>query len=142
MNSKIIMWGAAGGLVLAVTVGSARAAAQSANEPVAQPQLGSVVFTSYCATCHGKDATGNGPLAAMLRKTPANLTLLAKKNGGVFSSQIVARIIDGRDPVMGHGGGDMPVWGDAFSRSSDGPDATAGKITALVTYLESIQQKP
>ena len=78
----------------------------------------------------------------MLRKTPANLTLLAKNNGGVFSPDLVARIIDGRNPVSGHGGGDMPVWGDAFSRSSDGPESTAGKIGALVKYLESIQQKP
>jgi hypothetical protein len=55
---------------------------------------------------------------------------------------MVARIIDGRKPLSGHGGGDMPVWGDAFGRSVDGPDTTPDKIAALVDYLESIQQKP
>jgi hypothetical protein len=55
---------------------------------------------------------------------------------------MVARIIDGRKPLSGHGGGDMPVWGDAFGRTADGPDTTPDKIAALVDYLESIQQKP
>jgi hypothetical protein len=53
---------------------------------------------------------------------------------------MVARIIDGRKPIAGHGGGDMPVWGDAFGRSVDGADTTPGKIAALVGYLKSLQQ--
>lgn len=79
-------------------------------------------------------------MAAMLRKQPANLTLLARKNGGVFSPEMVARIIDGSKPLAGHGGGDMPAWGDAFSRSADGPDTSPSKIAAIVKYLESIQK--
>lgn len=115
---------------------------QGGSEPPKLGFSGAALFDSYCRTCHGARATGDGPLAAMLRRPPANLTLLAQKNGGVFSAEMVSRIIDGRKPLSGHGGGDMPVWGDAFGRSADGPDTTPSKITALVAYLESIQKKP
>ena len=103
---------------------------------------GAGLFASYCATCHGERALGDGPLAAMLRKRPANLTLLARSNGGVFSPEMVAQIIDGRKPLAGHGGGDMPAWGDAFARSAEGTEGIPDKIRALVIYLETIQQKP
>ena len=50
-------------------------------------------------------------------------------------------MIDGRVPVKGHGGPDMPLWGDAFKRSGDGYDEAAvrARIDLLVTHLESIQ---
>jgi mono/diheme cytochrome c family protein len=122
---------------IAVTTGGA---AQS--QYTSQPGIsGSLLFTRYCATCHGPSATGDGPLAANLRKRPANLTLLARSNGGVYSKEMVARIIDGRKPLAGHGGGDMPAWGDAFARSAEDSDNIAGRISALVDYLETLQQK-
>lgn len=125
-------------IIAATTRGAGQTPAQSPPEAFA----GSDMFVRYCASCHGTSATGDGPLATMLRKRPANLTLLARGNGGVFSAPMVLQIIDGRNPVAGHGGGDMPVWGDAFGKSADGGDATAAKLTALVKYLETIQQKP
>ena len=127
----------AGGLMATVA-----ATTWGAAQPTERSFTGLTLFDRYCATCHGARATGDGPLAAMLRKPPANLTLLARRNGGVFSAEMVSRIVDGRKPLSGHGGGDMPVWGDAFGRSADGPDTTPDKIKALVGYLESIQQKP
>ena len=45
-------------------------------------------------------------------------TRLAQRNKGRFDAEKVQRIIDGRDPVKGHGGPDMPVWGDAFKQTS------------------------
>jgi mono/diheme cytochrome c family protein len=116
---------------------AADAAAQSS--PATFSGVG--LYEQYCATCHGPRAAGDGPLASVLRKTPTNLTLIAKNNNGVFSVDDVARIIDGRKPIDGHGGGDMPVWGDAFDRSADGKDATAAKIAAIVGYLRSVQVK-
>jgi len=141
MKSFAIRVLVAAGLVAMVAATTGRAA----QEPTRPPQerfSGSEMFGLYCATCHGTSATGDGPLAAMLRKPPANLTLLARSNGGVFSPQMVMQIIDGRKPLPGHGGGDMPVWGDAFGRSADGPEATVDKLAAIVKYLETIQQKP
>jgi mono/diheme cytochrome c family protein len=124
-------------LIAAVAV-TTDGAAQSKSQPGVS---GSGLFANYCATCHGERGVGDGPLAAMLRKQPANLTLLAQRNGGVFSPEMVARIIDGRKPLAGHGGGDMPAWGDAFGRSAEGADNIADRIAALVTHLETIQQK-
>jgi len=103
---------------------------------------GSGLFSTYCVVCHGNDAKGTGPLADSLKRKPADLTMLAKNNGGTFPRDMVARIIDGRDPVKGHGGGDMPVWGDAFERSVEaGPQAVKDRIEALADYLATMQVK-
>jgi mono/diheme cytochrome c family protein len=102
---------------------------------------GGAIFETYCAACHGRSARGDGPLADSLKTRPADLTLIAKRNGGTFPSDQVARIIDGRNPVKSHGGGDMPIWGDAFAKSTD-PMPVAEKIRRLVMYLQSIQAKP
>ncbi len=102
------------------------------------------LFSTYCASCHGTTARGDGPLASSMVKKPANLTEIAQRNGGKFPSEMVFRTIDGRQPVRGHGGPDMPVWGDAFSRSREAGDAERVKsvIQSLVDYLDSIQVRP
>jgi mono/diheme cytochrome c family protein len=126
-------------LMIAVLTLPAVAAAQE--QPMKQSTPGAETFRTYCATCHGTSATGDGPLAASMRRKPANLTEIAKRNGGVFPSEMVFKVIDGRQPVRGHGGPDMPAWGDAFSRSREAGDDERVKsvIQALVTYIESIQ---
>jgi mono/diheme cytochrome c family protein len=128
--------------LIAIFAATAPGAAQDTSQPSTRSFSGATLYDSYCATCHGARATGDGPLATMLRKPPANLTLLAQRNGGVFSAEMVSKIVDGRNPLAGHGGGDMPIWGEAFDKSSDGADMTSAKIAALVEYLKSIQQKP
>jgi mono/diheme cytochrome c family protein len=103
---------------------------------------GSGLFSTYCVVCHGADGKGTGPLADSLKRRPSDLTLLAKNNGGTYPREMVAKIIDGREGVKGHGGGDMPVWGDAFARSADaGPQAVKDRIDALVEYLSQMQAK-
>ena len=94
-------------------------------------------FLTYCASCHGTDASGNGPVAPALRQPPADLTRISLGNSGVFPSVRVRRIIDGRD-VVAHGTPDMPVWGSVFR---GGQDAVRARIDALVAYVEAIQQK-
>jgi len=106
------------------------------NDPGAQ------LFRTHCATCHGTTARGNGPIADQLRRLPADLTKYTARNGGVFPSQRVSRIIDGRD-VPSHGNREMPVWGDAFKTASGGSseEAVKARIAAIVKYLESIQER-
>src|SRR5207253_2169597 len=70
---------------------------------------GSGLYVNYCASCHGPNAKGDGQMAEMLKKKPADLTTIARRNGGKFPSEVVFRTIDGRNPVMGHGGQEMPV---------------------------------
>jgi mono/diheme cytochrome c family protein len=116
------------------------AAAQETVETFAVGDSGSSVFKTYCGACHGTAAKGDGPLAGSLRKRPPDLTRLAKRNGGVFDADKIHRIIDGRQPVKGHGGPDMPVWGDAFGKSGSGGErAVKGRIDALVEFLRSVQ---
>lgn len=117
--------------LLALSVGSASAQTTSA-------LTGDSTYRLYCASCHGPKAHGDGPLASTLRRPPTNLTLLTKKNAGMFPSDLVAQVIDGRKPVKGHGGGEMPVWGDAFSRS-DERTPIPERISRVVRFLESIQ---
>jgi mono/diheme cytochrome c family protein len=119
------------------------ASAQQTSEAVLTGTTGDQLFKTYCASCHGKSAKGDGPLADSLRFRPADLTLIARRNGGKFDADNVYRVIDGREPVKGHGGTDMPVWGDAFKRSVEGYSEKAVKerIQALVDYLKTIQAK-
>jgi universal stress protein A len=109
-----------------------------------QTTTGSEVFRTYCASCHGATARGDGPLASAMKKKPANLAEIAKRNGGQFPSELVFKTIDGRQPIRDHGGPDMPVWGDVFTRSRDAGDAERVKavIQSLVEYLDSIQLRP
>jgi mono/diheme cytochrome c family protein len=111
--------------------------------PRVMKEHGSALYGSYCASCHGTSARGDGPLADSMKRRPPDLTEITKRNNGVFPKEMVFRVIDGREPVRGHGGPDMPVWGDAFKRSIDvgGEEAIKNRIQAIVDYLERIQQK-
>jgi mono/diheme cytochrome c family protein len=143
-----------GSLVAAVLIGAAvvagdtRQAAQTPDQTQVVQQTptaphGSYLYRTYCASCHGETARGDGPLADSMRRRPPNLTEFAKRNGGTFSKDLVYKIIDGRERVSGHGGPDMPVWGDSFQRSLEVRDdkAVAARIQALVDYLETIQAR-
>ena len=117
-------------------------AAQTPSAATVQPQHGVDLYRMYCAACHGVTGVGDGPVASSLRRKPANLRQIAKRNGGEYPSELVYRVIDGRQPVRGHGGPDMPVWGDAFARTTDATneESVKRKIDALVAYLKSIQE--
>jgi mono/diheme cytochrome c family protein len=103
---------------------------------------GASLFRTYCASCHGADARGAGPVTAHLRLMPPSLTTFALRNGGLFPSERVRRIIDGRD-VPAHGSYEMPVWGDAFRRTREGLSdrAISARIDAILRYLETIQER-
>lgn len=109
------------------------------------PEAGQGVFQTFCAACHGMDAQGDGPMSNILTVEPPDLTLLAQSNGGVFPVFRVVRQIDGRDPMMAHGG-DMPLFGALFDfpdgsiKSESGqPIITAQPIADVAAWLESIQ---
>ncbi len=99
---------------------------------------GRVTYRVYCQNCHGNDAKGNGHLASLMKVQPADLTQISKKHGGIFPSDEVHRIIDGREEVLAHGAREMPIWGDALSGDQE---EIQQKIQRLLAYLESIQEK-
>ena len=104
--------------------------------------LGARLFTTHCAACHGADARGTGTVTSELRRRPPDLTEYTARNGGVFPRERVYQIIDGRY-VPAHGDRDMPIWGDAFSRSREGLSEAGvrARIDAIVNYLEMIQRR-
>jgi mono/diheme cytochrome c family protein len=124
--------------VAATAVVAAAAAARAQTVDVFE---GKQKYDLYCASCHGAAGKGDGALAASLKKHPADLTQLARKNGGKFPTETVTKFIDGRTRDDAHLKSDMPVWGDAFSKSSETgtPEQVKARIDALVKYLESIQ---
>ena len=133
-------------IALAALAVSTRPSAMLARpQPMPGAQLertdGRALFLEHCASCHGATARGDGPVATSLRDFPGDLTQFAKRNGGVFPSAKVLRIIEGRD-VGAHGSGEMPVWGAVFRRMpSETTDGSATeRIEAIVRYLESIQE--
>lgn len=52
-----------------------------------------------CMDCHGPDGHGDGPMAPRLSKRPADLTKIAKSNGGVFPEKRIMEMIDGRAAI-------------------------------------------
>ena len=104
---------------------------------------GAELFHQYCASCHGDNGTGNGPVAAYLTVHPANLTQIAARRDGTFPRDEITRIIAGEQTPPGHGTRTMPVWGEQLQEGVIGAvrkDAVArGRISFLVDYLESLQ---
>ena len=126
-------------LLFIAAIGPAAAQSQDAD-------AGRETYLEYCATCHGLDATGNGPTAPALILQPTNLTLLSANNGGEFPTFRVVARIDGRDPLVSHGS-PMPVYGDFFEGKgvalpdpAGQPIMTSQPIVDLVAYLEGLQE--
>ena len=128
--------------IAAVIIVAAGELTGSAQTPT-PTEHGSSIFRSYCASCHGESGRGDGPLAEALRRRPPDLTGIAARHQGVFPTERMYRIIDGREQVAAHGRTDMPVWGDAFFRA--GQHATRAsvetRIRKLVEFLDSIQRR-
>jgi len=117
------------------------------------PDIGKTEYMNKCAVCHGQSGKGDGGAVDLLKVAPADLTLLAKNNGGVFPVDRVYQVIDGRQVVKGHGSRDMPIWGNMYKKET----AEAGeyffempytmdmyarvRILALIDYLSRIQGK-
>lgn len=107
-----------------------------------EPYSGHGDYQAYCSSCHGVTAHGDGEIAKSLKKRPANLTQLTRRNDGVFPSDRVFKTIDGRKGG-GHDDTDMPRWGEVFAKSSESASQaqTAQRIDTLVKYLETLQTR-
>lgn len=123
-------------LLLAVLVGSPIMAQDAAR--------GAYLFDRHCAVCHGTGLRGDGPMAEVLMVPPPDLTRIAERYDG-FPRVGIAWKIDGRDPLVSHGG-DMPLFGFVFGEMSqvmrDGAQTllTAPEVVDLVAFLERSQE--
>ncbi|WP_377190063.1 c-type cytochrome [Ruegeria meonggei] len=128
-------------LLSAVSIGALSMSTQAIAQDT---ETGAELYQHYCATCHGIDATGHGPMAGVLVIQPVDLTKLAGDDGVFPSARVVARI-DGRDPLVSHGS-PMPVYGPYFDgqdtsmKTPEGqPILTSQPIVDLVAFLETLQ---
>ncbi len=128
------------GLALTTLALSTSAIAQDAD-------VGRAHYHTHCATCHGLEGRGDGPMAGVLMIKPVNLRELTAANGGAFPLERVVKRIDGRDPLVSHGS-PMPVYGDYFEGSFDvpmkapsgQPVLTSQPVVDLVAYIKEIQR--
>jgi mono/diheme cytochrome c family protein len=106
------------------------------------PASGQEMFNSYCASCHGKDAKGDGPAVGALKAAPTDLTTLAKNNGGKYPEMKVTSVLRGEAKVTAHGSQEMPVWGPVFWRMSQGnASEVQQRIVNLNRYIKSLQMQ-
>jgi mono/diheme cytochrome c family protein len=112
-------------------------------KPPTGAEAGKIIFQTICASCHGQDARGGGPVAESLKTKPANLRLIARRRSGSFPEDEVKQHVDGRKAPLAHGTREMPVWGDRLASAA--PDAQAREqrreqsIEQVVAYLKTIQ---
>jgi mono/diheme cytochrome c family protein len=75
-------------------------------------------FYRICANCHGENAEGDGPVAAVLTPKPANLRRMA---GAHSDGDFAWKIVTGR--------GSMPAWGNILSEN---------QVWDIVNYIQSL----
>lgn len=136
--------------MMALAPGPASGGSQTAGEPPRQEsaqervERGRRSYATYCASCHGKEGRGDGPVAPDLKVAPTDLTLLSARHGGTFPRERADQVIDGRLAVRGHGTAEMPVWGLTFQvlgSDRNQEDEVRERILDLLTFLEAVQQR-
>jgi mono/diheme cytochrome c family protein len=106
---------------------------------------GEELFDRFCASCHGAEARGDGPVARSLNVAVPDLTTIAIRYGE-FPATLVRDVIDGRGIDMrAHGTREMPVWGYEFWVEEGGDvraqDLMREAIAKLVDYVRSVQRR-
>ena len=140
-------------IIIGLTAGFA-AAAQAEDFDIGKSE-----FQSSCASCHGTDAKGKGPVSDQLKIPPPDLTMLAKNNNGVFPTNALYETIYGLKTIPAHGTREMPIWGERFNPivnvphnvdpfywNMAGPERSPEvvvrtRILAVIDYLSRVQQK-
>lgn len=95
------------------------------DSPEASTYRGGIVFSHYCALCHGVNADGNGRTAKMYNPRPANLITTDKND-------------DYKELIIRQGGGAigrsqfMPPWGG---------ELTDEQIRDVLAFLRSVAQR-
>jgi mono/diheme cytochrome c family protein len=110
--------------------------------PVAE--AGRSEYLKYCASCHGPEARGGGPVSPFLAKPAPDLTSIAAANGGDFPTGELGLLIDGRSMTPTHGNREMPVWGADLSEDlvegERSEELVRGRIRMILIYLEAVQR--
>jgi mono/diheme cytochrome c family protein len=93
--------------------------------PQAATFRGSLVFFTYCVTCHGPNADGNGRAARLYDPRPANLRRSDKNQDYMRQIVTAGGMAFGRSEFM-------PPWGE---------ELTDEQIRDVVAYVQSINDE-
>jgi mono/diheme cytochrome c family protein len=142
MMKRILLIAAA--ITLPVLMGYADQSNQKVTIPIQKttPTSGKIMFTNYCAPCHGADARGRGPVAPALKMQPADLTVLSKNNRGKFPDAHIVTVLENGANMPSHGSAEMPVWGPILAKMDvTNPQDRLLRISNLSRYLDTLQVK-
>jgi mono/diheme cytochrome c family protein len=105
---------------------------------------GKELYDRFCASCHGVEGRGDGPVASSLSVEVPDLTLVARRAGDLYPRERIVRIIDGRHIIGAHGSRTMPVWGEDLNRielgNPNAERATRIIIDRLADYVWLLQK--
>jgi len=92
------------------------------------------LYVSYCQLCHGTRGKGDGPLAKVMKISPADLTITVRSRSDTILTKIITG--EGRQTITGRDRHNllsdaMPEWKDVFNES---------QITALIAYLRFLSR--
>ena len=93
---------------------------------------GKEMYFKYCASCHGNQGKGDGPVSRDLKVKVPDLTSLKRNNKGKYPVERVMSSIDGSRVVRAHGTRNMPVWGEVFRQEHE-----KEKYTELTSLLKA-----
>jgi mono/diheme cytochrome c family protein len=136
-----------GSLLIAAAVGSSLAGAGWAES---RSEMGKQEYESNCLSCHGAGGRGDGHFAQYLKLPVPDLTTIARRNGGVFPTDRMIEIIDGRQGLKGHGPRNMPIWGTTYTEKAanyyrgqayDSEQFVRVRVLALTDYLYQLQAR-
>jgi len=105
----------------------------AANPPPAYE--GRRLYVSYCQLCHGTGGEGDGPLAKVMKISPADLSTTVRSRSDTILTKIITG--EGRQTITGRDrhnllNESMPEWKDVFSES---------QVKALIAYLRFLGSK-
>jgi mono/diheme cytochrome c family protein len=129
-------------MMIAAAMGYAQEPANKVVIPVkkSSPWDGKQMYGNYCAPCHGADGRGNGPVAAALKKSPTDLSTLAKNNHGKYPDAHVLAVLKFGVDNPAHGNAQMPVWGPILTGLNvNNSQEQRVRLFNLTKYLETLQ---
>ncbi len=107
---------------------------------------GASLYAARCAVCHGVDARGGGGASVPgLSKTPADLSVLARQNGGVFpTAQVLTTLAGYREGTQAGRRmapfEELPLGRQRNLRVEKGRRAVPAATADLLRYLQVVQR--
>jgi len=92
------------------------------------------LYVSYCQLCHGTNGKGDGPLAKVMKISPADLSTTVRSRSDTILTKIITG--EGRQTITGRDRHNilsdaMPEWKDVFSEL---------QVKALIAYLRFLSR--